>query len=258
MTREEAIKELRSFIGQLTEGCQEAIKVLIPELKESEDERIRKALITLTKVPRKEIFEAEGITKEQALAWLEKQKINTEGDFGRGYDCGYEACLNSNGAEFFEKQKKQKSAEWSEEDEDMRNLLIKVLEVNHPNGYFKVNPINTLDMEAIHVEELVAWLKSLCPQRKQECSIEKGIQWLGENFYHDDRSSGRGELHIISTEEFSSMEEMFDSFRKTVSQPHWKPSEEQMKALNKASRGHYIELFEYDELVNLYNDLKKL
>lgn len=42
--------------------------------EESEDERIRKALITLTKVPRKAIFEAQGITKEQALAWLEKQK----------------------------------------------------------------------------------------------------------------------------------------------------------------------------------------
>lgn len=25
------------------------------------------------------------------VAWLEKQKINTEGDFGRGYDCGYQA-----------------------------------------------------------------------------------------------------------------------------------------------------------------------
>jgi len=38
MTREEALKELRGFIGQLTEGCQEAIKVLIPELVENEDE----------------------------------------------------------------------------------------------------------------------------------------------------------------------------------------------------------------------------
>lgn len=39
MTREEAIKELRDFIGQLTEGCQEIIKILVPELRESEDEK---------------------------------------------------------------------------------------------------------------------------------------------------------------------------------------------------------------------------
>lgn len=46
---------------------------IFPELKESEDERIIKALYKMAKVPRKEIYEAEGITKEQALAWLEKQ-----------------------------------------------------------------------------------------------------------------------------------------------------------------------------------------
>lgn len=60
----------------------------------------------------------------------------------------------------------QKPVEWSEEDEKKRNLLINILEINHPNGYFKVNPANTLNMEAIHVEELVDWLKSLKSQRK--------------------------------------------------------------------------------------------
>ena len=80
MTREEAIKELRGFIGQLTEGCQEVIKVLIPELAESEDERIRKRLI--------EYFEGfmlgkanvfwEGLRVEDILAWLENQKENPD------------------------------------------------------------------------------------------------------------------------------------------------------------------------------------
>lgn len=36
MDRNEAIKEVRSFIGQLTEGCQEAILALVPELAEIE------------------------------------------------------------------------------------------------------------------------------------------------------------------------------------------------------------------------------
>lgn len=107
MTREEAIKELRSFIGHLTEGCQEAIKVLFPELKESEDEKIRQGMIRFLNSEKAEgIFTYEA--RQSWIAYLEKQKINTEGDFGRGYDCGYKACLNSHGAEFFEKQKEQK------------------------------------------------------------------------------------------------------------------------------------------------------
>ena len=69
MTREEAIKELRSFIGQLTEGCQEVIKVLVPELKDSEDERIRKELIGLISC----MHDADP-RKKGWLDWLEKQK----------------------------------------------------------------------------------------------------------------------------------------------------------------------------------------
>ena len=53
---------------------------------------------------------------------------------------------------------------WSEEDEKKRNLLIDILNVNHPNGAFKVNPANTLNMEAMSTEELIGWLKSLRPQ----------------------------------------------------------------------------------------------
>ena len=75
----------------------------------NEDERIRKELIDFI-----QWAEDRGMTRHdfhqakrpaEWIAYLEKQKINTEGDFGRGYDCGYEACLNSHGAEWFEKQK---------------------------------------------------------------------------------------------------------------------------------------------------------
>ena len=45
---------------------------------------------------------------------------------------------------------------WTEEDEKKRNLLIKILEVNHPHGLFKIN-----SSETIRTEELVSWLKSL-------------------------------------------------------------------------------------------------
>ena len=71
MTKEEAIKELRGFIGQLTEGCQEVIKVLIPELGESEDERIRQSIVGTIKQCT-DILDPKN--QKRMLAWLEKQK----------------------------------------------------------------------------------------------------------------------------------------------------------------------------------------
>ena len=66
-TREDALRDLQGFIGQLTEGCQKAIKTLIPELSESEDERIRKGMISyIGGLNHKE--------KAKWIAYLEKQK----------------------------------------------------------------------------------------------------------------------------------------------------------------------------------------
>lgn len=76
---------------------------IFPELAESEDEKIRKAIIHHILYETK----LDAATEHSWVAYLEKQKINTEGDFARGYDCGYECCLNSHGAEWFEKQKEQ-------------------------------------------------------------------------------------------------------------------------------------------------------
>ena len=80
------------------------VEYIFPELAESEDERIRKHIIDIIKDNAK----SKCIPCDAEIAYLEKQKINTEGDFGRGYNCGYEACLNSHGAEWFENQKEQK------------------------------------------------------------------------------------------------------------------------------------------------------
>lgn len=52
----------------------------------------------------------------------EDQKVYTDGDFARGYDCGYECCLNSHGAEWLEKQKEQKSEQSEMEKEYVRTL----------------------------------------------------------------------------------------------------------------------------------------
>ena len=70
---------------------------------------------------------------------------------------------------------------WSEDDEKKRNLLIAILNVNHPNGCFKVNPIGTTDMEAMSKDELVSWLKSLKerytwkPSEEQMIAMQKAL-----------------------------------------------------------------------------------
>lgn len=268
---DEALEWMRKVYPTLTEADKEDVEHYFPELKESEeseDERIRKKIIRIIQVGGYMSPEE----KDKAFVWLEKQGNLMKALQISNARIGELIEENYYLKEQLEKQKEQKS-EWSEEDEKKRNLLIDILKVNHPNGYFKVNPANTLNMEAIHVEELVDWLKSLRPQPKKELSIEKAIKWLDDTFYFLDNSSGRGRDCEITTHDFDSLEEMYDSFRKAVivdSEPHWKPNEEQMTALKCAiediakfsKRGGRQVEFEnepyYMALHSLYEQLKKL
>ena len=72
--------------------------------------------------------------------WQKEQEVNTEGDFARGYDCGYEACLNSHGAEFFEKQKEQKPVQSDDEREYVR--ILKSLISDFIRDNYKTTDIN--------------------------------------------------------------------------------------------------------------------
>lgn len=84
MTREKAIKIIKEFINGtcLHLVDQEALETLIPELKESEDERIRKELIEFIQwsVDRRFMREDFHQAKRPSewIAWLEKQKEKSE------------------------------------------------------------------------------------------------------------------------------------------------------------------------------------
>ena len=74
MTREEAINEIKSW--DFLEGKEiEAIHTLIPELLESEDERIRKKLIEYFSHYKEDREWWEGITPRDIISYLEKQKL---------------------------------------------------------------------------------------------------------------------------------------------------------------------------------------
>lgn len=82
MEKEEAIREIKRFMSILPNDMQEAIMVLVPELAESEDERIRKAIIGIIK--NSNIIDI-NVSEKQMLAYLEKQKEQPKPS---GYDKG--------------------------------------------------------------------------------------------------------------------------------------------------------------------------
>ena len=135
MTREEAIKNIKLFFTginiALSNKTKEALDVLIPELRESEDERTRKGLIEALKAS-KTVGELKFIlpepTREECIAYLEKQK-------------------------------EQKPAEWSEEDEKMLNNLIWAVHMK------SISPCDEMDDRNVY-EKYESFLKSLRPSLK--------------------------------------------------------------------------------------------
>ena len=87
MKREEAIEIVRNIYQ--TDAEKEALAVLIPELCESEDERIRKALIKVFTDKYKKGYEWKefGIPNRSVLDWLEKQKENPKSADSISSDC---------------------------------------------------------------------------------------------------------------------------------------------------------------------------
>jgi len=72
MTKEEAIKKIKEAMPTMWKETKDAVETLVPELAESEDERIRKVIVKYFK----ELHVESWINLEipNILAWLEKQK----------------------------------------------------------------------------------------------------------------------------------------------------------------------------------------
>lgn len=77
MDRKEAIDIIRKNIPHLGIGSTEmteALNELIPELRESQDEKTRKALVKIVKSIGLKVFETEGVGKNDILLYLERQQ----------------------------------------------------------------------------------------------------------------------------------------------------------------------------------------
>lgn len=167
MTREEAIQIIRETYH--TDEEMKALESLIPELRESEDEKVRALLVSL--VQWAEIFPQSGLDSDTTNKMLS----------------------------YLEKQKEQKSAGWSEEDEKKIHFLSRLIEFQVKDGEYCFGKGSC----AISKQEAIEMLKSLRPQ------------------------------------------------------PHWKPSEEQMEALARATN-RCVSVKDANTLLGLLNQIKNL
>jgi len=200
----------------------EAFEFLMPELKESEDERIRKEMLDFFK-QFYDIKNVKFVDVEPWIAWLEKQGSQQLATSAK--TCKVE----------------QKSAEWSDEDEKMLNDAI---------GAVGAADYYTYDDK----QEIENWLKLL----KNRVQPQTKSDW--NNNDEDFVSSLITELDeidmIMNTkgehEDHSRIVEWLKSLKDRV-HPQWKPSEEQIEALKAQVEDGF-----YGPLSQLYYDLKKL
>ena len=222
----------------------EDIENIFPELRESEDERIRKVIFNLLLGMREEIFTSQDdiVTKEKALAYLEKQKEQklAPDDLQKSFEAGQKSIVDNP-----EQYGLCKKAEWSKEDEEKIGRLRSV--VNQLASY-----TDSLDVNGDYCEgdyaELDTWLKSLRPQPKPEVTDEE----IEEMVTRRSRSTGttKSEMDFYRNG-------IKDAIKQFGFRPSWKPSKEQMKVLDEAFMKSDNE--KYRQVISsLYYDLKNL
>lgn len=242
---------------------------LFPELKESEDDRIRKFIKDVLdsygrsiKCPTKDI-----LLYEKSVAWLEEQgeqKPNCSKEamkylkenHSSSEVSDFQAAMNIAVAKAYDKGKadaitEMQNTAWSEEDENINQSIIDILA---KQGF----------------QTQVNWLKSLRDrvQPKQEWSAEDKRNLLDVKCIIDEVWSDQKVREEIdhSSEELESLWHWLDNIWQRVEYPQdtWKPSYEQMEVLWGAAE-NYLESDNFNiielkgkVLESLYNDLKKL
>jgi hypothetical protein len=235
---------------------------IFPELKESEDERIRKAIhIYLDWLDgRNKDYHPKGVyTIKDMIAWLEKQgekkrdvniQINTSEYIN---DMGGNGCCLKNTTQ---------SSAWSEEDKVILNNIIWGVHMK------SIKPLDEMDDRSKY-KKYEDFLKSLParfnlqPKEGWSEEDEANLNWFDKFF--------RAESVIADGKNIPQDKYLWFKNLKGRVQPKqgWKPSKEQMDAVKSAaldvakfsSRSEQLRLENepyYKALVSLYNDLKKL
>ena len=295
MTREEAINEIKSWAIPSERG-REVLKTLIPELVESEDERIRRELIEFIRwsedrgMTRHDFHQAK--RPSEWIAYLEKQK-DSDMEFHEGYTLGF-----SDGV---------KSVEQKEPHYTKRNALFdKCVENCDPAVTKKVSDEvdemlkkeqkeetlrNFIDdfpysdqkeqkpVEFTHHETNESLKDAVTHQMEDDGDVddfvrrgiddialkyaELGVRWQKEQkpeWSDEDERKLQKCIKIVERweEDYDIAYAPYSGMLKSL-RPHWKPSEEQMEALNSLlCIGDFSYVGQATKLQELYIELKKL
>jgi len=249
---EPIVNYIESVMASYSKEELEALIKKALQQKESEDERIRKELIDFVNHYRHNT----DLTTEQAkwckmaIAYLEKQKEQKP----ESCDCSRDEESYTNGIHHVLMNPeaygliKQKPAEWSEEDEKTFELLHTCVCRCINDDRFDYAEREQISRRLI---PFIERLSSLRPQPKAELTlldeniIKAAVAFVEQNDHFN--CWGGIDKHTV-----------IKALRSL--KPHWKPSEEQMKALESVS--NYLTEHTYTPgnplLISLYNDLKKL
>lgn len=252
----DALNWMRSIYPTMQGTDREDAEHHFPELKESEDERIRKEIIEFLiwlKEFRNGGYEPSGkYVIEDMIAWLEKQgehkpawseedETNMDAVWracGQAYGTDYQGILGDWLKSLKERVQLQPKQEWSEEDKLHINNIISLLEKARDRFM-----LESCGQYPAWITDMI-WLKSLKPQPKQEWSQEDE-----ERYWSCLRRLGTGDSRQLETINSKWFKEHI------VRQPHWKPNEKEMDDLYFAAEQLSVTL---PSLKTLYEDLKAL
>lgn len=205
--------------------AENTIKKAFPELAESEDERIRKCLLShFSRYQENEIF-LNGITMKQIVAWLEKQGEHAK--FLNKIQIGDKVTRNQDGV--------------------LVNLS-QLERVAKPAEEYNITGIKSKNAQG----KLGEMIKNLKPVN--EVLEQKPVEWSEE----DENRVNRLIAYFEDKESFTAEDDIvYANWLKSLRpRSQWKPSDEQMDALR------YVTNFDYGghkaTLVSLYEQLKKL
>ena len=213
-----------------------AIQILekfFPELNESEDERIRKGLIEHLKELKEQSVEGSHLKRPEHydawLAWLEKQgEQKSANKVEPRFEVG--DCIRYRGDNY-----KIKDIETTK-----HGFIYNVAVIGKPSDPEEVKTAIGIAAEKDMVKiEQPAW-------SEEDLMIQDAIHWIRE-FQQSNRCKDENDMQNSVT---------CENWLKSIKfQKHWKPSEEQMNALETAIR---CRTMPWEQLGTLYNDLKKL
>ena len=249
----------------------QTIKKAFPELCESEDERIKKELISFF-TKRDEFTKSEpfnGLSSKQIISWLEKQDEQKPAD-------KVEPKFNIGDTIKYIGEREEFSKEKHTIKEILDDCYLTIDDVYIPfkfeNCYILVNQNHTWSKEdELMIQDAIHWINEF--QKSNRCKDENDMQnsvtcenWL---------KSIKDRVQPQPKQEWSKEDsEMFqriisDCEQKYVLLPnevdwlksfkpnHWKPSDEQLSAIMDSAQGLY-QCKEKEVLLDLYEQLKNL